>query len=257
MNRTFTTALIALTAAGPALAQDFTAYNDRAAFLAAVDTVLIDDDLERYAPNDTDFENTSVNTLLPGNPLMGFDVAHVGDEITTQFVNGTMTNGSETGNPGVDIQFLLDLAGVTGAFGSFSNVADMATITVQTAGADAFGFDTFGFNDQGQALLTSPGALGNEMGVMLTVYDTLGNSAMFTVNATDPFFGVVGCVAPIDRIELDAIAMFAPDGTEFVAIDNFVGGIAVEKECIADCDGNGTVNIDDIDCFVAAFLAGC
>ena len=28
-------------------------------------------------------------------------------------------------------------------------------------------------------------------------------------------------------------------------------------ECIADCDGNGVLNIDDIDCFVSAFLAGC
>ncbi|MEQ8771141.1 MAG: hypothetical protein RIB60_11605 [Phycisphaerales bacterium] len=27
--------------------------------------------------------------------------------------------------------------------------------------------------------------------------------------------------------------------------------------CLADCDGSGSLNIDDIDCFVSAFLAGC
>ncbi|MEQ8771124.1 MAG: hypothetical protein RIB60_11520 [Phycisphaerales bacterium] len=36
----------------------------------------------------------------------------------------------------------------------------------------------------------------------------------------------------------------------FVA--NFLG-----SDLAADCDGNGTLNIDDIDCFVACFLAGC
>jgi subtilisin-like proprotein convertase family protein len=28
-------------------------------------------------------------------------------------------------------------------------------------------------------------------------------------------------------------------------------------EAAADCDGSGVVNVDDVDCFVAAFLAGC
>ncbi|MEQ8770378.1 MAG: hypothetical protein RIB60_07710 [Phycisphaerales bacterium] len=27
--------------------------------------------------------------------------------------------------------------------------------------------------------------------------------------------------------------------------------------CAADCDGNGILNVDDIDCFVASFLGGC
>ncbi len=31
---------------------------------------------------------------------------------------------------------------------------------------------------------------------------------------------------------------------------------ALAGACIADCDGSGTVNIDDVDCFVAAFMAG-
>ncbi len=219
----YTAAMLLLASAQVATAQ-FVTFNDRSAFLAALDSTLINDDLNRYAPNDVDFENTTANTVSPGNPLMGFDASHVGDEITTQFVNGTLTNMANTGNPTPDMQFLLDLAGTTGAFGSTSNVADTATLTVQTAGANAFGFDTFGFNDQGQSFLVDPGTLGVEMGVLTTVTDTLGNTQSFTVAASDPFFGVVGTVTPIDTITFSAVTTFASSGTEFIAIDNFVGG---------------------------------
>ncbi len=40
-------------------------------------------------------------------------------------------------------------------------------------------------------------------------------------------------------------------------IDCFVAGFIAVDTAVADCDGNGTLNLDDIDCFVAAFLAGC
>ncbi len=40
-------------------------------------------------------------------------------------------------------------------------------------------------------------------------------------------------------------------------IDCFVAAFLGGNLTGADCDGNGTLNIDDIDCFVAAFLAGC
>ncbi|MEQ8771144.1 MAG: EF-hand domain-containing protein [Phycisphaerales bacterium] len=40
-------------------------------------------------------------------------------------------------------------------------------------------------------------------------------------------------------------------------IDCFIDGFLSSNLLIADCDGNGTLNIDDIDCFVQAFLAGC
>ncbi|MEQ8771099.1 MAG: family 16 glycosylhydrolase [Phycisphaerales bacterium] len=39
-------------------------------------------------------------------------------------------------------------------------------------------------------------------------------------------------------------------------IDAFVTAF-LASDSAADCDGNGTLNIDDVDCFVAAFLAGC
>ncbi len=42
-------------------------------------------------------------------------------------------------------------------------------------------------------------------------------------------------------------------------VDGFsIGATSCEDPdiCFADCDGNGTLNVDDIDCFVAAFLGG-
>lgn len=211
--------------ASGASAATFITFNDRADFLDALDAILIDDNLNRYN-NDIDFENTSVNTLTPGNPLLGFDVSHTGDEITTQFVNGTLTNSTNTGNPTPDIQFLLDLAGVNGAFGSFSNQADTGTVTVQTAGVNAFGFDAFGFNDQGQSFLQDPGALGTEMGVITKVLDSAGNMEEFTVLSTDDFFGVITTApgATIEDIVFSATTTYANSGTEFIAIDNFIGG---------------------------------
>ncbi len=40
-------------------------------------------------------------------------------------------------------------------------------------------------------------------------------------------------------------------------IDCFVAAFLSSDLGGADCDGNGTLNVDDIDCFVAEFLAGC
>ncbi|MEO0483378.1 MAG: PEP-CTERM sorting domain-containing protein [Planctomycetota bacterium] len=220
------TATVVVAAAGRAASAQFVSFNDRAAFLAALDTTLIDDDLEQFAGADVDFENSSANASSPGPLLGGFDVSHSGDEVTTQFVNGSLTNSVNTGNPGVDIQFILDLAGTTGAFGGFSNQADTGTITVQTAGVNAMGFDAFGFNDQGLSFLADPQALGTEMGVLTTVQDTLGNTSSFTINASDPFFGVVGLAAPIDFITFEAVTTFANSGVEFISIDNIVGGVS-------------------------------
>ncbi|MEQ8770272.1 MAG: S8 family serine peptidase [Phycisphaerales bacterium] len=40
-------------------------------------------------------------------------------------------------------------------------------------------------------------------------------------------------------------------------IDCYVAAFLAADLAGADCDSNGTINIDDIDCFVASFLAGC
>ncbi len=40
-------------------------------------------------------------------------------------------------------------------------------------------------------------------------------------------------------------------------IDCFIAGFLGSDLGVADCDSNGVLNLDDIDCFVTAFLAGC
>ncbi|MEQ8768974.1 MAG: esterase-like activity of phytase family protein [Phycisphaerales bacterium] len=40
-------------------------------------------------------------------------------------------------------------------------------------------------------------------------------------------------------------------------LDCFIAGFLAADLAAADCDANGTINLDDLDCFVAAFLAGC
>ncbi|GJM19767.1 MAG: hypothetical protein DHS20C14_19800 [Phycisphaeraceae bacterium] len=54
------------------------------------------------------------------------------------------------------------------------------------------------------------------------------------------------CVADIDGNG----ALNVDDIESFVAL--FLGG-----DLATDCDGSGVLNVDDIECFVAAFLAGC
>ena len=40
-------------------------------------------------------------------------------------------------------------------------------------------------------------------------------------------------------------------------LDCFVAGFLAADLAAADCDANGTINLDDLDCFVVSFLAGC
>ncbi len=50
------------------------------------------------------------------------------------------------------------------------------------------------------------------------------------------------------------------DGSDVLNLDDidcFVAGFLASDLATADCDGSGVLNLDDIDCFVAGFLAGC
>ncbi len=65
-------------------------------------------------------------------------------------------------------------------------------------------------------------------------------------------------------IDLDvtpnALCLTDCDGNGTLNIDDvdcFVAAFLAGDQAVADCDGNGTLNIDDVDCFVAGFLAGC
>ncbi len=65
--------------------------------------------------------------------------------------------------------------------------------------------------------------------------------------------GVIdACAGPCSFADCDGSGTLNVDD-----IDCFVAAFLTSDLAGADCDGNGTLNVDDIDCFVASFLAGC
>ena len=49
------------------------------------------------------------------------------------------------------------------------------------------------------------------------------------------------------------------DGNGMVNLDDLDAFVTafLSSEAAADMDGNGTINLDDLDAFIAAFTAGC
>ncbi len=86
----------------------------------------------------------------------------------------------------------------------------------------------------------------------MTVGDVMGITVTTTATGSLTLVGTgtgtpVGCTADCDG-----------SGTLNIDdIDCFVTAFLGSDLAAADCDGNGTLNIDDIDCFVTSFLAGC
>ncbi len=64
-----------------------------------------------------------------------------------------------------------------------------------------------------------------------------------------------------DLYEVVGSACFADcDGNGALNVDDvdcFVAAFLASDLAGADCDGNGALNVDDVDCFVASFVAGC
>ncbi len=115
----------------------------------------------------------------------------------------------------------------------------------------------FSVYDSSLALVTSVNATGTgedeAATVALTgngphyvlVQGTANNTQRYRLNLT---FAAVAC----------SIADCDANGTLNVDdVDCFVAAFLGGDLAGADCDGNGTLNVDDVDCFVAAFLAGC
>jgi hypothetical protein len=81
-----------------------------------------------------------------------------------------------------------------------------------------------------------------------------------------PVIGFSGAMAWGDTLVVNAgtIVTDEPcvadvDGNGNVNVDDvqaFASGF-LAADLIADCDGSGVLNVDDVQCFAAAFLAGC
>ncbi len=106
----------------------------------------------------------------------------------------------------------------------------------------------------GGASMVSMDLHGNPAGTVVTANVYSGAALLASVPVTTepggkPFTYSSG--APISRVELDNATDLG-----FHGVDNICWIEAGGSACFCDCDGNGTLNIDDIDCFVAGFLGG-
>ncbi len=81
-----------------------------------------------------------------------------------------------------------------------------------------------------------------------------GGSTVFSVMSGDASSGSAQIpLTPGDRYGLDLIAVSFEFGS---GVSWANATLLPAADCPADCDDNGTLNFDDIDCFVAGFLGG-
>ncbi len=83
-------------------------------------------------------------------------------------------------------------------------------------------------------------------------YDVDGDGIEETSMWSGAFLGLAGIRHPIECADCDMNQVVNIDD-----IDCFVNAFLTGDLYLADCDGSGSLNIDDIDCFVAIFLVGC
>ncbi len=88
-----------------------------------------------------------------------------------------------------------------------------------------------------------------ELGETTVLYDsaTAGANGLPTLSLPLSVTGAIVCFADCD----------ANGALNVDDIDCFVAAFLAGDLAGADCDGNGSLNVDDIDCFVASFLSGC
>ncbi|GJM18199.1 MAG: hypothetical protein DHS20C14_04120 [Phycisphaeraceae bacterium] len=118
---------------------------------------------------------------------------------------------------------------------------------------------------------TSPAFDGNEI-FLPTSINTDGSLGMYVINSAyldeDTYWiyagvtngGATGGEWSDGTITFTSFCVADLDGNGTLNIDDvdaFVAAFVANDLGIADCDGNGSLNVDDVDCFVAAFIAGC
>ncbi len=122
----------------------------------------------------------------------------------------------------------------------------VADIDLSTNNGATWDSVAVGTADDGLFSLPAPDVNAPQALVRVTVRDSSGNTG---ADVSDAAFAINGspCFADCDGNG----ALNVDD------VDCFVAGFLASDLAAADCDGNGALNVDDVDCFVAGFLAGC
>jgi len=142
----------------------------------------------------------------------------------------------------------LDIVGTAAVTGSIFGLADVDEL--------------IDFADFGPFVEDLAGMLTEDAGVW-----TLSSSFTFDQSTVGDVNGITVTTTATGALTLEGTGTGTPvtcpadcdnNGTlNLDDIDCFVAAFLGSDLAAADCDGNGTLNLDDIDCFVTAFLAGC
>ncbi len=194
------------------------------------------------------------NTILWGND----NVNSAGQGYSDQFG----FNGAPARTMGLYhtlMQSWTDLAAVTD---SFTSNAD--PMLVDAEGADGI----FGTPDDDCRVASGSPAIdaGNNLFLSASVNRDVNGALRYRDDTGMADVGVGDGVNPIVDIgaaefQGTTVVCFADcDGNGALNLDDidcFVAGFLASDQGAADCDSNGSLNLDDIDCFVASFLGGC
>lgn len=140
------------------------------------------------------------------------------------------------------------------------NIVGTAAVTGTVLGAGDVN-ETIDFADFGPFASDLAGNLTETAGVW-----SLSGGVSFDETTTGDVLGLTVTTNAIGSLVIDGTGTGTPacaadcdfNGTlNLDDIDCFVSGFLSSDLVAVDCDGNGTLNLDDLDCFVASFLAGC
>ncbi|GJM18198.1 MAG: hypothetical protein DHS20C14_04110 [Phycisphaeraceae bacterium] len=154
-----------------------------------------------------------------------------------------------------------------GAGGAFTfplvpvGIAGTAAVTGTILGAGSVD-ESIDFGDFGPFEADLTGTLTESAGVW-----TLSGSFSFDDSTVGDVMGITVTTTATGTLVLEGTGTGTPescagdcDGNGTLNVDDidcFVTGFLGGDLGVADCDANGTLNVDDIDCYVTAFIAGC
>jgi hypothetical protein len=194
---------------------------------------------------------------------------------TTQVLNIANASGADSG------QYSAEVTATDTGCAAFSDEATVIVTAEPTifldppATVDADEGDTVmlavstipGFYDvqwrKGGSPLANGGNISGATSETLTITNAaVADSGTYDVVLTDMSAGCTNTSTP-SVVTITAVGDPCAadcDGSGTLNIDDvdcFVAAFIGGNTALADCDGSGTLNIDDVDCFVAAFIAGC